>query len=199
MSPLPDIRQLIREVPALTGLVVRGKMAGGPASDSWLGEKGGVQMVVRIDTPYAAKLGLDRQAELKVLELVSSAGIGPDIIWADPADIVHGAPLGVNQLNASSLIPGTFDYGAQTGIILNAGVHQLTVTFTPDDTVNYLTATPSVTIHVLPADPEIAWLPPDDIELGTPLGLDQLNATSIVPGNTVYNPAAGVILMPGNG
>jgi aminoglycoside phosphotransferase (APT) family kinase protein len=84
MSPLPDIRQLIREVPALTGLVVRGKMAGGPASDSWLGEKGGVQMVVRIDTPYAAKLGLDRHAELKVLEMVSSAGIGPDIIWADP-------------------------------------------------------------------------------------------------------------------
>jgi hypothetical protein len=130
---------------------------------------------------------------------IDVAAATPDIIWADPADIVHGAPLGVNQLNASSLIPGTFDYGAQTGIILNAGVHQLTVTFTPDDTVNYLTATPSVTINVLPADPEIAWLPPDDIELGTPLGLDQLNATSIVPGNTVYNPAAGVILMPGNG
>jgi thiamine kinase-like enzyme len=85
MCPLPDIQQVIGEVPALAGLVILGKMAGGPASDSWLGGAGGVQMVVRIDTPYAAKLGLDRQAELQVLESVSSAAIGPDIIWADPA------------------------------------------------------------------------------------------------------------------
>lgn len=125
----------------------------------------------------------------------------PAIIWANPANIVHGTPLGGNQLNASSLIPGTFDYGALAGAVLSAGAHQLSATFTPTDTVNYLPANPAVTINVLPANPQISWLPPDDIVLGTPLSSLQLNASSPAgtPGTFVYAPPDGATLMPGNG
>jgi len=59
-------------------------LAGGLASNSWLVEDRGNVMVVRIDTPLARKLNLDRVAELGVLETVSAAGIGPEVVWADP-------------------------------------------------------------------------------------------------------------------
>ena len=82
---MPDIHPVFREVPALAKAVLLAKLASGPASDSWLVEDDGARLIVRIDNPRARRLGLDRHAELEVLESVSSAAIGPDVIRADPA------------------------------------------------------------------------------------------------------------------
>lgn len=85
MLRLPELHAAIAEVPALAGVSVRQPLPGGLASESWLVGDRGKLMVVRVDTPLAGKLKLDRCAELEVLETVSAAGIGPDLIWADPA------------------------------------------------------------------------------------------------------------------
>src|SRR6202030_784676 len=69
----------------------------------------------------------------------------------------------------------------------------LSVTFTPTDTLNYTTATKTVTLTVTQATPVITWNNPANITYGTALSATQLNATASVPGTFVYTPAAGGI------
>ena len=73
------------------------------------------------------------------------------------------------------------------------------MTFTPTDTINYTTATASVTIDVVEVTPVITWPTPADIVYGTALSATQLNATTAVPGTFVYTPAAGTVLSVGAG
>ena len=83
----------------------------------------------------------------------------PTIVWADPADIVQGTALSGTQLNAEAVHPitglwiaGTFVYTPGSGTVLSAGNGQaLQVDFTPDDLVNYNTATATVHINVTAA------------------------------------------------
>src|SRR6202008_1536259 len=72
----------------------------------------------------------------------------PAIIWSSPAPIVYGTALGVDQLNASSAVDGSFTYTPNTGTVLNAGTRTLSVDFTPTDTANYAAASKSVSIEV---------------------------------------------------
>ena len=77
---------------------------------------------------------------------------GAMLVWANPADIVYGTPLGATQLNAVAAVPGTFVYAPGAGTVLNAGNGQtLHVDFTPTDTVNYSPASADVGINVLRA------------------------------------------------
>jgi YVTN family beta-propeller protein len=52
-------------------------------------------------------------------------------------------------------------------------------------------------VGYIPATPIITWSNPANITYGTPLSSTQLDATSSVPGNFVYNPLAGTILSLG--
>jgi hypothetical protein len=72
----------------------------------------------------------------------------PKIKWARPAAIVYGTALSSSQLNATASVPGTIVYSPGLGTILNAGTQSLSVTFTPTDTVDYLTAADVVTVTV---------------------------------------------------
>jgi thiamine kinase-like enzyme len=83
-DPTPDQKILLDGIELLRGADILEKLAGGPASDSWLLTAGDEQFVARLDKPLARLLGLDRRAELEVLHTVSVAGIGPQIIWSDP-------------------------------------------------------------------------------------------------------------------
>jgi hypothetical protein len=51
-------------------------------------------------------------------------------------------------LDATSLVAGTFVYTPPAGTLLSVGTHTLSVTFTPTDTIDYLTATKTVNIGV---------------------------------------------------
>jgi thiamine kinase-like enzyme len=42
------------------------------------------QLMFRVDGPLAARLGLDRRGELEILDTVAKAGIGPEVVGADP-------------------------------------------------------------------------------------------------------------------
>jgi hypothetical protein len=90
----------------------------------------------------------------------------PIITWPMPADISYGTALGADQLNATTLVPGTFTYTPAAGTVLTAGSQTLSVTFTPKDTVDYTTAqaTTSLVVEELP---NILSLMPDSAEAST--------------------------------
>jgi hypothetical protein len=77
-------------------------------------------------------------------------------------------------------------------------VHELWITFTPTDTLNYTTTRASVSLTVAEKEPiSITWEAPSPISYGTMLGITQLNATASVKGIFVYTPSAGHVLAPG--
>ncbi|MDG2224596.1 MAG: choice-of-anchor Q domain-containing protein [Rubripirellula sp.] len=122
----------------------------------------------------------------------------PVITWGDPATITFGTALDGTQLNASSVVAGSFDYDPVAGTVLNAGADQpLSVEFTPADTTNYTIANKTVEIDVVKAVPVITWDDPATITFGTALDGTQLNATTSVLGTFEYTPVAGTVLNAG--
>jgi len=61
----------------------------------------------------------------------------PLLSWDAPASITYGTTLSSTQLAATASVPGAFAYDPAVGNILEAGVHSLGVTFTPNDPQNY--------------------------------------------------------------
>ena len=79
----------------------------------------------------------------------------PTLTWSNPVDIVNGTALSGTQLNATSTVSGTFVYSPSAGTVLKPGNTQiLSVTFTPNDLVNYASTTKSVSINVLNSVPD---------------------------------------------
>jgi hypothetical protein len=122
----------------------------------------------------------------------------PTLTWANPVPIAYGAVLGATQFNATASVPGTFAYSPPAGTALSAGSQTLSVTFTPNDTTDYTTATATVLLTVNPATPAITWAAPASMAYGTALGATQLDASSPVAGTFAYTPASGTILSPGS-
>jgi thiamine kinase len=79
----PDIMSRFSAVEALRGVELIRHLPGGPASSSFLLQADEHRLVARIDKPAARALKLDRQSEIEVLQAVSAAGIGPELVWAD--------------------------------------------------------------------------------------------------------------------
>ena len=78
----------------------------------------------------------------------------PTITWPAPLPINYGTPLSAAELDASCPLSGMFVYSPAAGRVLPSGLGEvLTVTFTPDDTTDYTTATDSTTINVLTSSP----------------------------------------------
>jgi hypothetical protein len=122
----------------------------------------------------------------------------PAITWATPAPIACCNPLTTAQLDATSPAAGTFTYNWPLGSVLPAGTWKLTVTFTPTDTIDYTSATASVTLVINKGNPVINWPAPAAIDYGTALSATQLNARSGVSGNFTYSPTAGTVLKAGS-
>jgi hypothetical protein len=72
----------------------------------------------------------------------------PSVTWPTPTAISYGTALSATQLNATASTPGTFLYTPAAGTVLTAGVHTLSVTFTPTDTTDYTTASATVNLTV---------------------------------------------------
>ena len=121
----------------------------------------------------------------------------PPITWPTPAPITYGSALSATQLDASSTVSGTFVYTPALGTVLTAGTQTLSVTFTPNDTIDYTTATATVQLTVNQATPGVTWATPAAITYGTALSATQLNANSTVSGAFVYTPVIGTALTAG--
>jgi len=72
----------------------------------------------------------------------------PTITWSNPAPISYGVALSATQLNATSSVAGSFAYSPAAGAVLSPAAQTLSLTFTPTDAVNYLTATAQVFLTV---------------------------------------------------
>ena len=121
----------------------------------------------------------------------------PTIEWTAPESISWRTPLSAEQLNATSSVPGTFEYSPSFGEVLAAGTHTLSVTFYPADTSEYDAAQGTVILTVTKAVPSLAWATPAPIAYGHRLGSAQLDAIASVPGTFVYTPAVGELLPAG--
>jgi hypothetical protein len=92
--------------------------------------------------------------DVSLTSLTAAPGYNTAIIWPVPSAITYGTPLSATQLNATASFNGTpvegsFTYSPQIGTVLNAGENQtLSVTFTPDDTVQFASVTTAVAINV---------------------------------------------------
>ncbi|MGA3263482.1 MAG: hypothetical protein ABSC47_05495 [Terracidiphilus sp.] len=128
---------------------------------------------------------------------VTVAKATPAITWPEPDPITCGTALSAAQLNASASVPGTFVYTPVAGAVLAAGMHTLSLVFTPANAADYDTVKATVSLIVVRTTPDIAWPAPATITYGTPLSATQLNATASVPGTFVYIPAAGAVLAAG--
>lgn len=129
----------------------------------------------------------------------------PVVTWQNPSNIVYGTPLGTGQCNATASEPGTFTYNPPLGTCLPAGVHTLTVTFTPSDSTHQV-VTKTVQLLVLKAAPTLVWATPANITYGTVLSGSILNAAASwvvcganvgVPGTYIYTPPVGTVLSAG--
>lgn len=81
----------------------------------------------------------------------------PTVVWAHPADLAHGTPLGAGQLNATASVPGTFTYTPGAGTVLPRGDGQsLEVLFVPDQAGLYENVIASVVINIVNAAPVAA-------------------------------------------
>lgn len=81
--------------------------------------------------------------------MINVTQAAPTITWSNPDDIVYGIPVSSVQLNANSSVNGTFIYNPPLGTVLSEGNQTLHVNFTPDDAINYTTASANVTINIM--------------------------------------------------
>lgn len=72
----------------------------------------------------------------------------PIITWSNPLAITYGTTLSATQLKATTTIAGTFVYSPSVGTLLTPGSQSLGTTFTPTDSIDYTTATATVTLVV---------------------------------------------------
>jgi len=78
-----NLKQALVRVPGLAADSVIRVLSDGPSNTSWLVKRGGELCVLRLDKPFAAELGLDRNAEHDVAETASLAGIGAEPLFFD--------------------------------------------------------------------------------------------------------------------
>lgn len=87
---------------------------------------------------------VEKSVVLEVLKAV------PVINISLPDSIIEGTVLTSALINATASIAGTFSYDPDTGTVLSAGTHLITIIFVPADTANYMTVTSEAEIVVSP-------------------------------------------------
>jgi hypothetical protein len=75
----------------------------------------------------------------------------PTVTWTNPSPIIYGTALSSVQLNAAASVPGALTYIPTNGTVLDAGTNTISVSFAPNDNIDYTSALGSVSLVVLPA------------------------------------------------
>lgn len=133
-------------------------------------------------------------------ESVILMGIGllitPTITWANPTAITYPTAISSTQLNATTLVAGTFSYfiGATPltiGTVLPAGTYTLTVRFDPADPATYTSNTKSVTLVVNPQAATITVFNTSKVYSGLPQLPDVTTSPSGLPYSITLNGTTG--------
>ena len=78
-----DPRAVLDSIPGFAGAELGTRLSGGPTNNSFRVEQDGKSFVLRLDKSEATRLGLDRKAELNVIQVVAEAGLGAHPIYWD--------------------------------------------------------------------------------------------------------------------
>ena len=149
-----------------------------------------------------------------------NVGTATPTVTVNAVNIIPGSELDNNQLtgtatstvNGSTVaVQGIFTYTTNAGVVLDAGNGQIeNVTFTPNDTTDFVTVATSVTVNVAQTSPvaSTVFLNPVNITYGTALANGQISGTATypiggtptaIPGTFAYTTAAGLVLNAGTG
>jgi len=95
-----------------------------------------------LGTTTVTFLATDRADNATEAETTITMRGRPTLSWS-PSEIVYGTAIGNGQLNAAASfagapLPGIFQYSPPATAVLDAGEHDLSVTFTPDDPSKYV-------------------------------------------------------------
>jgi|GEM_PF-1094673 len=132
------------------------------------------------------------------LSVTEAAKTTPTITWPLPAAITYGSELSATQLNATASVPGTFVYTPAAGTVLNAGTQTLLVTFTPDDSTHYTTATASVPLTVNKATAVISLGDLSHTYSGSAKSASAITTPAGLTVNLTYNGNAAAPVTAGN-
>jgi hypothetical protein len=132
----------------------------------------------------------------------------PTVTVSTPLTAAYGVPLNSMPFNPTATyngvaVPGAFAYSTSASAPLPVGNYSVTVTFTPNDTLDYTAVTQLAAVTVAPATPAITWPTPASIVYGAKLSATQLNATAAgytgaaLPGTFTYSPAINTLLKAG--
>ena len=81
---MSELQPLLARLPGLRGAAVVQQLTDGPLADKWQLSAAGRLYSLRVDRPAARAIGLDRRAELAVLEALAGAGWCNAPVHADP-------------------------------------------------------------------------------------------------------------------
>ena len=112
----------------------------------------------------------------------------PTIAWPAPAGVVAGTKLSTTQLDAvasgiAGTLAGSYAYTPAAGTVLAAGQQKLSVTFIPNDTADYNTATATVVVNVTGVT--LTSISNPTALLGDPATTITLTGTGFVPNSVV--------------
>jgi hypothetical protein len=138
----------VRKVTAATGNIstVAGNGTTGFSGDGGLATSAEFNVPFSIAVDNAGNLYIDDTNNFRI-RVVAQTQTTPTITWGTPAAIAYGTALSGTQLDATASVAGTFAYTPGSGTVLTPGAQTLSVTFTPTDTIDYSTATASVSIE----------------------------------------------------
>jgi hypothetical protein len=109
----------------------------------------------------------------------------PTINWATPAAITSGTALSATQLDATASVPGSLVYSPAAGTTPVVGSDTLSVTFTPTDTIDYTTATATVTLAVNNPVPVMGSMTPAVANAGGAAFTLTVNGAGFVANSTI--------------
>ncbi len=139
--------QLDAVATGVTGAAVAGSFAYTPAAGTVVGV--GSDALGVVFTPSdPSYLSVRGGATITVTQAT------PAVVWAVPASIAYGIPLGAAQLDATAVgvggvaLAGTFTYSPVAGTVLTPGTQALQVTFVPTDATDYMGVSGSVGVTV---------------------------------------------------
>lgn len=89
---MSDPSSVLASIPGFSEARVLERLEGGLTSRSYVVDLGGERFVLRLDTPEAGRLGLNRRAERDVCEALANAGLGPRPLHFDAARGVYLRP-----------------------------------------------------------------------------------------------------------
>ena len=122
-----------------------------------------------------------------------AAQVGQEVVFTVTAD-APGAISYQWQYNGTD-IPGETDWMLT---VPNVGADKAGDYTVAVSTPSAVQISQPATLTVNQGIPVLTWVTPSDIEYGTPLGSEQLNATASVPGTFAYSPLTGAVLAAGN-